>query len=82
MCGRNDCPPSLVVLLTSAQGLSTELAAKGGCQIWVVSTGTQDLSNALLLSAYVQVYLNEKLKIEHCPRVSLPMNLNKYKQGT
>lgn len=62
--------------------LARELAAKGGCQIWVVSTGTQDLSNALLLSAYVQVYLNEKLKIEHCPRVSLPMNLNKYKQGT
>lgn len=44
--------------------------------------GSQDLSDALLLSTFVQVYLNENEEAEYRPKVPLPRKLNKYEQGT
>lgn len=37
---------------------------------------TQKLSDTLLLSTFLQAYLNEKNETEHCPSIPLTMKLN------
>lgn len=56
----DNCPPSLDCSSHLLRGSPWQLAAKGVFYVQGVHMGTQKLSDTLLLSNYVQVYLNEK----------------------